>query len=69
MLRFAAELRSTGELRNDLSDQQVADIIWSMNATEYWVLLVHERGWTADAFADWLIDAWTRLLLTDSRSG
>jgi len=70
MLRFAAELRSTGELRNDLSDQQVADIIWSMNATEYWVLLVHERGWTADAFAHWLIDAWTRLLLTDAgRSG
>jgi AcrR family transcriptional regulator len=66
MLRFAAELRSTGELRDDLIDQQVADIIWSMNAAEYWVLLVHERGWTPEAFADWLIDAWTRLLLTDA---
>jgi len=60
---FAADLRATGELRTDLSDQQVADIIWSMNAAEYWVLLVRERAWTPAQFADWLTDAWTRLLL------
>jgi AcrR family transcriptional regulator len=63
MRTFAAELRNTGDLRNDLSDDQVADIIWSMNAAEYWDLLVHQRGWTPDQFADWLTDAWTRLLL------
>lgn len=61
---FAAELRSTGELRDDLSDDEVADIVWSMNAAEYWVLLVHERGWSPHRFAEWLTDAWTRLLLT-----
>jgi AcrR family transcriptional regulator len=66
MLRFAADLRSTGELREDLTDEQVADIIWSMNASEYWVLLVNERRWAPTAFARWLIDAWTRLLLTDA---
>lgn len=64
MLLFAGELRGTGELRQDLSDQQVADVIWSMNAAEYWVLLVHERSWTPEQFADWLTDAWCRLLLT-----
>ena len=63
MRRFAADLRSTGEVRADLSDEQVADIVWSMNAAEYWVLLVHERSWTPEQFADWLIDAWSRLLL------
>src|SRR5664279_441214 len=63
MRTFAADLRTTGELRTDLSDDQVADIIWSMNAAEYWVLLVRERAWTADQFTAWLIDAWTRLLL------
>lgn len=63
MLMFAADLRGTGHLREDLTDQQVADIIWSMNAAEYWVLLVHERSWTPTQFADWLTDAWTRLLL------
>ena len=60
---FAADLRTTGELRTDLSDHQVADIIWSMNAAEYWVLLVRERGWTPAQFEAWLTDAWTRLLL------
>lgn len=63
MRRFAADLRSTGELRGDLTDDQVADVIWSMNAAEYWDLLVRERGWSPDQFRDWLIDAWSRLLL------
>lgn len=63
MRRLADDLRATGELRGDLSDEQVADIIWSMNAAEYWVLLVRERSWTAEQFAAWLTDAWTRLLL------
>ncbi len=63
MLTFATDLRGTGELRDDLSDQQIADIIWSMNAAEYWVLLVRERSWTPEQFEAWLTDAWTRLLL------
>lgn len=63
MRLFAAELRRTGQLRMDLSDSEVADVIWSMNAAEYWQLLVQQRGWTPERFRDWLIDAWTRLLL------
>jgi AcrR family transcriptional regulator len=63
MRLFAADLRSTGELRPDLSDDEVADIVWSMNAAEYRALLVGERGWTAERFGSWLADAWTRLLL------
>jgi hypothetical protein len=63
MRRFAADLRTTGELRADLSDDDVADIVWSMNGTEYWVLLVGERGWRPERFATYLIDAWSRLLL------
>ncbi|PZS18746.1 MAG: TetR/AcrR family transcriptional regulator [Pseudonocardiales bacterium] len=63
MRAFAADLRSTGQLRDDLTDDQVADIIWSMNAAEYWDLLVRERAWTPDQFRDWITDAWARLLL------
>ncbi|MDP9221532.1 MAG: TetR family transcriptional regulator [Actinomycetota bacterium] len=63
MRDLAADLRSTGELRDDLTDGQIADIIWSMNAAEYWALMVIERGWTPRQFGDWLIDAWKRLLL------
>jgi AcrR family transcriptional regulator len=63
MLDFAADLRVTGELRAELDDQQVADIVWSMNAAEYWVLLVVERGWSPDDFSRWISDSWRRLLL------
>jgi AcrR family transcriptional regulator len=66
MLQFAADLRSTGELRQDLTDRDVADIIWSMNSPEYWLLLVGERGWTHRRFASYLVDAWTRVLLNNS---
>lgn len=66
MLMFAAELPGTAELPGDLSDQQVADIFWSMNAAEYWVLLVRERSWSPDQFAAWLTDAWSRLLLAET---
>lgn len=63
MRLLAKDLRTTGEVRSDLDDDEVADIIWSMNAAEYWVLLVVERGWTPGRFRSWLSDAWCRLLL------
>lgn len=63
MRRFAADLRGTGQLRTDLTNDDVADVIWSMNAIEYWNLLVGERGWTPERFGRWLADAWSRLLV------
>lgn len=61
---FAADLRATGELRTDLTDDEVAEIVWSMTAAEYYLLLVRRRGWTPQRFGEHLRDAWTRLLLT-----
>ena len=63
MRLLAADLRATGEVRNDLTDDEVADIVWSMNAAEYRALLVGARGWSAERFGAWLADAWERLLL------
>ncbi len=63
MREFAADLRTTGRLRHDLTDADVADVIWTMNAAEYWDLLVGQRGWQPEQFQDWLADAWSRLLL------
>ena len=59
MRMFAADLRATGELRDDLDDDQVADLVWSMNSSQYY-LLVSSRG--AD-YAAWVGDIWTRTLL------
>lgn len=63
MRLFAADLRATGELRADLSDEQVADLIWSMNGPDYFDLL-SRRGHSPEAFAALLVDVWTRTLLT-----
>jgi AcrR family transcriptional regulator len=62
MLCFAAELRATGEVRADLTDTEVADVIWTMNAAEYFDLFT-QRGWTPERIGRWLTDAWERLLL------
>ncbi len=69
MRLFAADLRSTGELRPDLSDDEVADVIWSMNGPEYWTLLVGDRGWSPERFGQVLVDAWCRLLLARPDAG
>ena len=38
-------------------------MIWTMNSSEYYALLVLERGWAPQRFTEWLRDAWARLLL------
>jgi AcrR family transcriptional regulator len=63
MRLLAQDLSATGQLRADLSLEKVADILWSMNAPEYYLLLTSQRGWSPQEFAAWLADAWARLLL------
>ena len=67
MRTLATDLAATGELRPGLSLDEIADILWSMNAAEYYILLVHDRGWTPQRFAQWLAEAWRRLLISPSR--
>ena len=62
MLLFAQDLRATGELRPDLPDADVADLVWSTNAPEYYQLLA-ERGWTPERYRRLVVDVWTRVLL------
>lgn len=64
MRRLAADLISTGTTRTDLTTEEMADIIWTMNGSEYYALLVLNRGWPPARFEQWLHDAWCRLLLT-----
>lgn len=65
MRQLAAELRSTGQLRDDLTDGQVADLLWTTNAPEYYALTV-ARGWTSAEYGERLADLWVRLLLPAS---
>jgi AcrR family transcriptional regulator len=63
MRALTDDLATTGALRADLTRDEIADVIWTMNSSEYYALLVLERGWTAQRFTEWLRDAWERLLL------
>jgi AcrR family transcriptional regulator len=63
MRRLIGDIRDTGGLREDLSINQAADVVWVMNSSEVYVLLTQERGWSPARFERWLADAWCRLLL------
>lgn len=63
MRKLARDLRAAGGLRDDLSIDEAADIIWATNSSELYVLLTVERDWSPDQFERWLTDAWHRLLL------
>lgn len=64
MLKMAEDLRATGDLRDDLTDDEVADLLWTTNAPEYYAL-ARARGWTPGTYAARLADLWNRLLLAD----
>lgn len=63
MRKFAEDLRGAGGLRDDLSIDEAADILWATNSSEFYVLLTVERAWSTDQFERWLTEAWHRLLL------
>lgn len=63
MRLLAAELAATGTLRPELTVEEAADLLWSMNSPEFYLLLVGQRGWDPDRYQQWLADAWRLLLL------
>ena len=65
LMLLAEELRGTGELRTDLSDREVADIVGSTSAVDYHLYLAR-RGWSPQDYERLLVDLWTRLLLSGS---
>ena len=67
MRLFVRDLLSTGDLRLGLDPEEVADVVWSTSAAEFYTLLVRERGWSPDRYERWLAGAWCDLLLSAPR--
>lgn len=63
MLRFADELRKTGELREELSDADVAHLVWMTNSPEFYQLAT-AHGRTPQHYVAIVTDLWTRTLLS-----
>lgn len=63
MRLMVEDLAAAGGLRPGLSVQMAADVVWATNSSEFFLLLVRERGWHPSAFQRWLAEAWIDLLL------
>jgi AcrR family transcriptional regulator len=50
-------------LRPGLTTARAVDVLWTLLGTDVAALLVDGRGWTVEAYADWLVDSLERLLL------
>ena len=46
-------LARNGALRPDLDVARAADVLWTLNHPDVWLLLVGERGWTPQEWEDW----------------
>ena len=57
------DLVAAGPLRQGISREIAADVLWATNSPEFYSLLVAGRGWSGEIFETWLADAWQRLFL------
>ena len=60
---FAEALHASARIQPGLSQSDVLDVLWSMTGSDYYSLLVFQRGWTPSRYEEWLGAALIRLLL------
>src|SRR5690348_16435266 len=60
---FVAHLVDLGGLRPGLDAERARDAVWALISPEVYVLLVHRRGWSLDAYEEWLAGALDAALL------
>jgi hypothetical protein len=65
MRLFVEEVASAGTLRNGMSIDRAADIVWATHSPEFYLLLVEERGWTPEQWRSWIAESIARLILDD----
>jgi AcrR family transcriptional regulator len=63
MTMLGRHLLESGQLRDGIELAEVRDVLWTYTAVELYELLVLERGWPVDRYAQWLGDAMTAGLM------
>jgi AcrR family transcriptional regulator len=48
-------IAAKGALRDGLDVAAATDLLWTLNHPDVWHLLVEERGWSPERYADWLL--------------
>jgi AcrR family transcriptional regulator len=59
-------LKQSGRLRSGLSETAARDILWTLTGREVYRMLVRERGWTSEAYENWLAETLATALLERS---
>ena len=67
--RMAGLVADLGELRPGLSPDDAIDIAWVLTSTKTYLMLVHDRGWSAPRYETWLFEALRRELLRPPGTG
>jgi hypothetical protein len=60
---LALHLEEGGHLRHGLSCAKARDLLWTINSTEVYELLVLQRGWLQQEYRDFLAKTMTDALL------
>lgn len=63
MRRLIEEIGGAGALRGGVSVDEAADVVWTLNSSEVYLMLTTDRGWSPQRFERWLAETWCRLLL------
>jgi len=67
MRDLIGELGPAGTLREGLTLDEAADVVWATASAELFILFTAERGWTLEQYQRWLAETWQRLLLAPSQ--
>jgi AcrR family transcriptional regulator len=63
MTMLGRHLIESGQLREGIELDEVRDVLWTCTAVELYELLVVERAWPLDRYADWIGQAITAALV------
>jgi AcrR family transcriptional regulator len=63
MTMLGRHLIESDQLREGIELDEVRDVLWTYTAVELYELLVVERGWPLDRYADWIAQATTAALV------
>lgn len=63
MRNLIRHVEANGPLREGVDGEQAADLLWSLSSAEMLSLLRVDRGWSAERYAEWLVDSLIRLIL------
>src|SRR4051794_5621995 len=63
MLAIVQSLHANGVLRAGLEPERAADVVWTLNHPDVWLLLVGARGWTPAEWEAWFLESCRAQLL------